>query len=113
MITAFFLLGGTVVASVSAEEISYDSGRRRDPFVKQAVQANATAAIGGIGGHLEGIIYDPLKQSFAIFGGKTYKTGEKIGDATINKIQKDSVVLLVNGEEKTLRIREEEKSRLM
>ena len=113
VITVFLVAMGSAIAIVSAGEIAYDSGGRRDPFIKLSLQPGAGAVVGGVGGHLQGIIYDPSKQSFAIFGGKTYKTGEKVGDVTIKKIQKDSVVLLVNGEEKTLRLREEEKNRPM
>jgi len=94
--------------AVCAEKVVYDSEGRRDPFVKVSTEA---AAIGGVRGRLQGIIYDPQKQSFAIFGGRTYKVGEGVGNLIIKKIQKDRVVVLVNGEEKVLRIREEEKNR--
>ncbi len=96
-----------------AEGIVYDSGGRRDPFIKPEAQTVVGTVDGGATSHLEGIIYDPNPntQSFAIFGGTAYMTGENVGDATIVKIRKDYVVVSVNGEERTLRFQEGEKPR--
>ena len=91
-----------------AAEITYDSGKRRDPFVPltgEDVSASASSA----GVKLEGIIYDPGGRSMAILNGRTYQQGEAVGDANVVKIQKDHVVILVGEEEKILWIREEEK----
>lgn len=111
LIASLFMVVAGIVSVAGAAEIAYDSGGRRDPFTKTPVQAGAGTALVGISGHLEGIIYDPHKQSLAVFGGKTFKIGETMGDSMIKKIQKDRVVVVVNGEEKILRIREEEKNR--
>lgn len=97
------VLCGTVLAT----EITYDSGRRRDPFVPlPADDSAATASSSGI--KLEGIIYDPNGQSMAVLNGQTYQVGDVAGDATVLKIQKDLVVISVGEEEQTLRIREED-----
>ena len=106
---ALFLMLLTLCGSLGAEEIAYDPGKRRDPFVPLA-EEDASMSASSSGVKLEGIIYDPSKQSMAILNGKTYQTGEAVGDATVVKIMKDHVVILEGGEEKTLRIREEEKT---
>ncbi len=108
---SFLVLAFGMPSVCCAEEIVYESGGRRDPFSKLSAQAVAGESKSGVAGHLEGVIYDPTKQSLAVIDGKTYKAGEEVGDSTILRIQKDYVVVLVNGEEKTLRIREEEKIR--
>ena len=104
----FFMLL-TLCGSLHADEITYDSGRRRDPFVPLKGEDISTSTSSS-GVKLEGIIYDPGEQSMAILNGKTYQTGEAVGDATVLKILKDHVVISVGEEEKTLWIREEEKS---
>ncbi|MBU9888705.1 MAG: hypothetical protein KTQ49_02400 [Candidatus Omnitrophica bacterium] len=103
---AFFLGVVGVISSVSAADIVYEAGGRRDPFNKSAGLAAAGSLAPGLSGYLEGIIYDPVKHSYAVFGGKTYRVGERVGDATVLKIEKDSVLIRVNNEERTLRIRD-------
>jgi type II secretory pathway component PulC len=96
--------------SFAASEIIYDSGKRRDPFVPLAGGENTLVTTASSGVKLEGIIYDPGDRSMAILNGKSYQKGEVVGNATVVKILKDHVVILVDGEEKTLWIREEEKT---
>ena len=98
-----------VSGSLWAEEITYDPGNRRDPFVPVSGEQNAS--LGSKSGiKLEGIIYDPGGHSMAILNGKTYQRGESVGSATVVNILKDHVVISVNGDEKTLWIREEDKT---
>ena len=94
----------------AAEEVLYDSGNRRDPFVPLAGGNDTSVTTTSSGIKLEGIIYDPGERSMAILNGKSYQKGEVVGNATVVKISKDHVVISVNGEEKTLWIREEEKT---
>jgi Type II secretion system protein C len=94
----------------AADEILYDSGSRRDPFVPLQGGSNASVTTISSGVRLEGIIYDPGERSMAILNGKSYQKGETVGNATVVKISKDHVVISVGGEEKTLWIREEEKT---
>lgn len=93
--------------SFAASEVVYDPGDRRDPFVPLVGDENISATSAGL--RLEGIIYDPGEQSMAILNGLAYQKGDVVGDATIVKILKDHVVILVGGDEKTLWIRGEEK----
>lgn len=106
---ALFLVFLSLCGSLSAEEVSYDSGKRRDPFVPlTGDDVSGSASSSGV--KLEGIIYDPGNQSMAILSGKTYQVGEVVGDAKVVKILKDHVVISIDGEEKLLRIREDEKT---
>lgn len=88
---------------------SYDPGKRRDPFVPLSGE-NAMDVSDASGFKLEGIIYDPTARSMVMLNGKAYQVGEVVGSTKIVKISKDHVVILVNEEEKVLRLREEEKT---
>jgi type II secretory pathway component PulC len=112
-IRSFFgvvLLLIAVPGAFAASEILYDSGNRRDPFVPLDGGENVLVSAASSGVRLEGIIYDPGEHSMAILNGKSYQKGDVMGDATVVKIWKDHVVISVEGEEKTLWIREEEKT---
>lgn len=97
-------------SSFAVSKIIYDSGNRRDPFIPLTEEDSTSVSVSSSGVKLEGIIYDPGARSMAILNGKTYQAGEAVGDATVVKILKDHVVILVDGEEKMLWIREEEKT---
>ena len=112
-IKSFFLvvvLLTSASGAFAASEVLYDSGDRRDPFVPLTGGENTLVTATSSGIKLEGIIYDPGERSMAILNGKSYQKGEVVGNATVVKISKDHVVISVNGEEKTLWIREEEKT---
>ncbi|MBI4711421.1 MAG: hypothetical protein HY767_03045 [Candidatus Omnitrophica bacterium] len=94
----------------AASEFPYDSGNRRDPFVPLSGEENTVVTATSSGVKLEGIIYDPGDRSMAILNGKAYQKGESVGDVMVVKIFKDHVVISVDGEEKILWIREEEKT---
>lgn len=111
--TAAGLLSGLMFLTLSvnlfaADEITYEAGKRRDPFVPLNPEDRDLTSSSSI--KLEGIIYDPSGRSLVILNGKTYQAGETAGSAKILRILKDRVVLSEEGEEKTLRIREEEKA---
>ena len=55
---------------------------------------------------LTGIVYDPInsRKSFALINGDVFSAGDPIGDAKLLKINKDSVSLMVDSEELTLKI---------
>ena len=90
-----------------AEDVTYDSGKRRDPFVALKDDGSGNSPASSSGFKLEGIIYDPGSKSMAILNGKTYQVGEAAGEATVKAILKDHVVISVAGEDKTLWIRSE------
>lgn len=91
--------------------LQYDSEGRRNPFIPLTATDVSMGVSTSSGMRLEGIIYDPAAQSYAVINGKTYKTGESFGDATIKQIQKKFVIISINKEDKTLWLREEERAR--
>ena len=108
VISFLVFLGLTLGMSlVYADQAVYDSGKRRDPFIALTSE-DLGSATSSSGYKLEGIIYDPGARSMAIVNGKTYQTEEPVGEATIKEILKDHIVIVVDGEEKTLWIRDEE-----
>lgn len=108
MLLAVLMVAGT---SLQAKEIVYNSEGRRDPFVPLTSTEEMTGTRTVSGFHLEGIIYDPNKQSMVVLNGKTYLQGETIGNAIVKLIRKNYVMISVNGEDKTLMLREDERSR--
>jgi hypothetical protein len=99
-----------VTSAFAASEVGYDRGSRRDPFMPLKAEVFAPASNVSTSVKLEGIIYDPGGQSMAMLNGKAYQMGEAVGDAKVVKISKDHVVISEGGEDKTLWIREEEKT---
>jgi hypothetical protein len=111
LITALWLALGYAGNLLAAPQYVYDSGKRRDPFIPLTGEEDASGSSSVVGSvKLEGIIYDPGERSVAILNGNTYRVGESIGETKIVKILKDHVVISIEGEEKELWIREEEKA---
>jgi hypothetical protein len=52
---------------------------------------------------IEGIFFDPTARSLAIINGKVFYEGDIVGNAKIKKINKDSVDIEVDGEEKNIK----------
>lgn len=105
-----FLISPLCGGNLRAEDVLYDSGKRRDPFIPLSADETSSLDAGPTGIKLEGIIYDPPARSLAILNGKPYLVGESLGDVAILRIFKDYVDVSAAGEERTLRIREEEKN---
>lgn len=105
---ALILLVLTVAAAglQAQDEITYDSGKRRDPFIP--INPEAADLVSSTGVKLEGIIYDPNGRSMVVISGKSYQAGDMVGEVKILAIYKDRIVISENDEEKTLWMREEE-----
>ena len=95
-----------IVGSLAfAEEalFKYNAKGKRDPFVplisesggyaSDAYEASAAEDI-----RLEGIVWDEVKGSIAIINGEIAKEGDVMGSVKILKINKDSVIFDVGGE---------------
>ena len=98
-----------ISSSVLAEEIRYDSGGRRDPFIPLVTPEGVVDAkkFSAKDLRIEGIIYDPNGGSMVLINGEFYKQGENVNGANVITIFRDRVVLSQSDEEKTLWIREE------
>lgn len=94
---SFLCLGcflSTVNPSLSfSEEIRYQSGERRDPFV--AIDRAASTAVNSeTGMKIEGILFDPSGKSMVVIGGETYKVGDLVGDQKIIAIQSNKIIAM-------------------
>ena len=71
-----FLIGSMLfiwaAGLLSAEEATYDAGKRRDPFVSLTGEDSALTSASSSGIKLEGIVYDPNGRSMAILNEKGY-----------------------------------------
>lgn len=113
LIHAFVLMVGILQGIiffpvVFAEEIRYDSGGRRDPFIPLIGEGGTLKkGLDPTGLIVEGIIIDPKEGSMALINGELYKEGDHVQNANLIRIFHDRVILAQEDEEKTLWIREE------
>ena len=95
---------GIIFSIADAAEIRYDKGNRRDPFVP----LNARVAQSGKGDFaIEGIVFDPNQGSYAIIQEEIYREGESFNGSKIVRVLPDRVILLQEGKELVIWIREE------
>ncbi len=98
------LISGMAFDLVFAEDgFKYNPKGKRDPFIplisesggyaSDAYEASAAEDI-----RLEGIVWDEMKGSIAIINGEIAKEGDAMGSIKILKINKDSVIFDVGGE---------------
>ncbi len=90
----------------TAQEFTYDSKGRRDPFVPLIGQGHQREEDGNLSGELrlEGIILDPGKESLAVINGKVVKEGDSFGPYKVAKIERTSVLLSKENETFSLRL---------
>jgi hypothetical protein len=102
-------LGFAFFSLAFADEIRYDSGNRRDPFVPLVGPGGSVIVKFNPGDlNIEGIIFDPKGSgSLVLVNGEFYKEGQTVNKATIMSIFKDRVILRQDDEEKVLWIRDE------
>lgn len=97
------LMFASAVLPAAAEEVSYESGGRRDPFVPLVgAEGILLKEINLSEFHLEGIVYDPSKGSLALINGEFYRAGDQVKGATLQTIAKDHVVLAQEDKDVTL-----------
>ena len=104
---AMLLLLGVNTRFSFSEEIRYQSGDRRDPFIA----VNRTIAPGSVeaGIKVEGIIYDVNGKSIVVIRGEPYKVGDVVGDQKIVAIHQSKIVASLKGVESEYWISSEEK----
>jgi len=79
-----------------SEEIRYQSGGRRDPFVPiktVAVISSDSAETQDTSMILEGIIFDQKGSSVLVVGGEPYKVGESVSGKKVVAIHQSYVVM--------------------
>lgn len=92
-----------------AQEIPYERGERRDPFIPLiSADGSMQVMITGTGGlEIEGIIYDPGSESLVLVNGEFYRIGDVVQEASVVSIYKDKVIFDRDGEEIIRFIRED------
>lgn len=89
-------------------QISYDKGDRRDPFVALKKLASAGLTEGAPGEPtLDGIIYDPTGASYAVFAGEIFREGDEVAGANLIRIFPERVVLQRESQETVIWLHEE------
>lgn len=95
------------------ERFKYDPKNKRDPFSpligpngEYLTPFSGLKSIGDM--RLEGIIWDPKGDSYAIINGEVVKEGDYLAGALVSKIHSKEVVILLEEEEFTLVLIEEE-----
>ncbi len=104
-----FFAGLLFSSSVMAQEIRYDSGGRRDPFIPLVTLEGIVdqKKFDSKDIKIEGIVFDPSGGSMVLINGEFYKEGDHVNGANVITIFRDRVILSQSDEEKTLWIREE------
>ncbi len=97
----FFLICYGYTGFSFSEDIRYQAGERRDPFIPITREPAAVAENSQISGiQIEGIIYDPLGESLVVIRGETYKEGDSVDNQKIIKIFSSKIVTLVQDSER-------------
>ncbi len=86
---------------VEAEEVNYDSGGRRDPFISLA--STSSGMLSGLAGvtqisqiEIEGLVYDPPNGSLLIANGVFLKQGQTEAKVKLLKVTPVGAHFLVN-----------------
>ena len=101
------MLAPTALNAQSVKEFTYDSKGKRDPFVSLIGGGKDEGADERNAGEyrVEGIIFDPGKESLTVINGKVLKEGDSIGPYKVVKIEKTSVLLSKQDEVFSLRLK--------
>lgn len=105
----WLILTAFIFSVAEAKEIRYDKGTRRDPF-EPLIGPHAPLGSGSVKKEtfpLEGVVYDPLKDSYAVIGGDIYREGESLDGAKLLKVLPDRIILLQESNEIVIWLREE------
>ena len=95
-ITFFVLMMSTNAGFSFSEEIRYQSGGRRDPFVHiktaaiispDATESHDTSII------IEGIVFHQTGSSVVVVGGEPYKVGESVSGKKVTAIHRSYVLM--------------------
>ncbi len=80
-----------------SEEIRYDSGSRRDPFVPVKEQKAVAKPRGVTDILVEGIVYDQKGKSIVIIHGEAYSVGQMIGPQKLVEVHPRKIITEMDG----------------
>jgi hypothetical protein len=93
---------------LAQEQIAYDAGNRRDPFISLVTADGRLLNLEPQGQqriNLEGIVFDKAGSSYAIVNSKVVEVGDTIGDYQVYKIEQERVLFLKNGAEEIIELK--------
>ena len=94
------------------EKFTYKSKGRRDPFIPligkgaELLISQEMNSIEGI--VLQGIIFDPERESLAIVNGEIFKEGQPVGGFMLSRINERNIILIRDGKNYIVNLVEEE-----
>ncbi len=94
------------------EKFIYSSKDRRDPFIPligeggELLLPQEMKFTEGI--VLQGIIFDPERESLAIVNGEIFKEGQPVGGFMLNRINERNIILIRDGKNYIINLVEEE-----
>jgi hypothetical protein len=95
----------TIVLDFARPIIGGKSGEKKDKDRKEAsINKKTKKKYADNGLRIEGISYDPGSKSFIAVNGKLVSEGETIKGVIVKKIDKDSVTVIIEGEEKVFTV---------
>lgn len=105
LLVVMLCIAGTARAA-RANDFGYEAKGKRDPFVPLMTSEgqrihppgqDEEVALGVTGLTLQGIVFEPGADSYAIINGQVVRSHEDIEGIEVLKIEPDSVTLLVEG----------------
>jgi len=110
VLAAAFMLWGGQIGLASVDQIVYDSGNRRNPFVPLIgahIKKSEIVPIDEVM-KIEGIVFDPHGGSIVLIEGQEYRLGDAYQDSVITDIQKDKVVFSQNNKKYAVSLQDED-----
>lgn len=98
--------------AAEATQFTYDAKGKRDPFVPLVTPDGRLLKLdeeagGDLNLSLEGIIYDKNGISYAVVNGAVLKTGDKIGDYRVLRIEERKVAFIRDGQTQEIELTKE------
>lgn len=118
---AWALAGGLLAGGLAAPaQAAYQSKGKRDPFVPLVTldgqrihpPGSEDGREGGLGSLvLQGIVFDPKADSYAVISGQVVREQEELEGAKVVRIEPDGVTVLVDGQSHRLTVQEPEQEK--
>ncbi len=107
------LVCGILMFGFATARAEYQSKGKRDPFIPllntdgqrikpPGLDEEVGAGVGGV--TLQGIVFDPRAESFAVLNGQVIREYEDVNGIKVLKIESDMVTILVDGQTHELRV---------
>lgn len=99
-------------ALFAQDQFAYDARSKRDPFIPLVTSDGRLLKLdkeeSDSGLSLEGIVYGKGGVSYAIVNAEIVKSGDRVGDYQVLKIEENKVIFIKDGEIKEIELKKEE-----